>query len=309
MFDIFDAVLPIFLIIALGTFFKKNWLKSEEFWRGLERLSYFVLFPAALFNSISSANFIFIEQAKLILALVATKVIVTIGLMILWKKKNFDKVIFTSVFQGSIRFNNYIFFALGTGLYGYEGMKIVSIISAYMIIFTNIVSVLMFNYYLPDNVSEETKIGNFIKLFYSLISNPLVIASVAGFIFNYCEIVLPKLCSNFLLNLANCALTIGGITVGANLKFIQLSGSKLLGISVVTKLFIVPCITAILLAIFKVEGLDRLVAIVYSVLPCSSTSYILSKQLGGDPDSMTQIITMSTALSIITIPTMLYILG
>ena len=309
MFDIFDAVLPIFLIIAIGTFFKKKWLKSDEFWRGLERLSYFVLFPAALFNSISSANFIFIEQAKLIIALLLAKAIVIIGLMILWKKNNFDKVIFTSVFQGSIRFNNYIFFALGAGLYGYEGMKIVSIISAYMIIFTNVASVLVFNYYLADNVSEETKIGNFVKLFHSLITNPLIIASLMGFIFNYSEIVLPKLFSNFLLNLANCALTIGGITVGANLRFLQLSGSKLLGISVLAKLFILPIITTILLFIFKVDGLARLVAIVYATLPCSSTSYILSKQLGGDPDSMTQIITISTALSIITIPIMIYILG
>ncbi len=309
MFDIFDAVLPIFLIIAIGTFFKKKWLKSDEFWRGLERLSYFVLFPAALFNSISSANFIFIEQAKLIIALLLAKAIVIIGLMILWKEKNFDKIIFTSVFQGSIRFNNYIFFALGSGLYGYEGMKIVSIISAYMIIFTNVASVLVFNYYLADNVSEETKIGNFVKLFHSLITNPLIIASLIGFIFNYSEIVLPKLCSNFLLNLANCALTIGGITVGANLRFLQLSGSKLLGISVLAKLFILPIITTILLFIFKVDGLARLVAIVYATLPCSSTSYILSKQLGGDPDSMTQIITISTALSIITIPIMIYILG
>jgi len=50
-------------------------------------------------------------------------------------------------------------------------------------------------------------------------------------------------------------------------------------------------------------------AILYSALPCASTSYMLSKQLGGDADSMARIITATTVLSLLFLPLVVYILN
>jgi hypothetical protein len=73
------------------------------------------------------------------------------------------------------------------------------------------------------------------------------------------------------------------------------------------KLLILPIVTTIILMFSMVDGLPRAIAILYSALPCSSSSFILAKQLGGDPDLMASIITVTTILSVITISLVLYL--
>jgi len=309
MFDIFNAVLPIFILILLGCWLKNYWLHAEDFWRGLEKLAYFILFPAALFNSISVANLSFIEQAKLILAIISSSAVITVGLMLYWQSKNLDRIQFTSVFQGSVRFNNYTFFGVGGALYGYEGLQLISIISAYMIIVTNVASVIIFNIYALESQPRSQQTSNFFNVMHKLFINPLILASLAGFIFNHFNLGVPKLFTNFLQNLASGALTIGALTVGANLKFTWFKDYKLVVLAAFCKLLLLPIVTTIMLKIFDITGSARSMAILYSALPCASTSYMLSKQLGGDADSMARIITATTVLSLLFLPLVVYILN
>jgi malonate transporter and related proteins len=51
-----DALLPVFLIIAFGVVLKRTLLPADEAWLGLERLTYFVLFPALLTVSTATAD-------------------------------------------------------------------------------------------------------------------------------------------------------------------------------------------------------------------------------------------------------------
>ena len=142
--NIFSNTLPIFLITLLGSLIKRNWLSSDEFWRGLEKLSYFLLFPAVLFNYTSTADLSSKALIKLVIGLVISTSIIAIGLVIYRKKTNGDIIQFTSIFQGSIRYNSYIFFGLASALFGSDGLAIVSVVSFYMIIFTNFLSVVIF---------------------------------------------------------------------------------------------------------------------------------------------------------------------
>ena len=50
------AVLPVFLLIFLGTLlFRGGWL-GAGFWSDAERLTYFVLFPALLVRTLADAS-------------------------------------------------------------------------------------------------------------------------------------------------------------------------------------------------------------------------------------------------------------
>ena len=81
MTQIFFSILPIFLITMLGTGSKKYWLTSDEFWRGLEKLSYFVLFPAVLFNYISTADISSSSLMTLVFGLIISSMIVAVGMV------------------------------------------------------------------------------------------------------------------------------------------------------------------------------------------------------------------------------------
>lgn len=310
MNEIFCSTLPIFLITLLGSIIKNKWLTSEEFWRGIEKLSYFVLFPAMLFNCVSTADLSVASIIKLVVALIISTILVSIGLIIYQKKYNIDKIQFTSIFQGSIRYNSYIFFGVSSPLLGPSGLSIVAVISSYMIIFTNILSVMIFAYYIPNKSVTNTIRTSFVLMMKLIVRNPLIIASLVGFVFNYSNLELHLGLKKTLDSLSNAALAIGMLNVGAGLNFtIRREVLHNVIFTSFIKLVAFPLVSVIVLWLMSIEGIDRSVGILYSCLPCASTAYVLSRQLDGDPDSMASIITFTTFFSVVTISIIMYVMG
>ncbi|WP_218460860.1 AEC family transporter [Rickettsia sp. TH2014] len=310
MNEIFCSTLPIFLITLLGSIIKNKWLTSEEFWRGIEKLSYFVLFPAMLFNYVSTADLSVASIIKLVVALIISTILVSIGLIIYQKKYNIDKIQFTSIFQGSIRYNSYIFFGVSSPLLGPSGLSIVAVISSYMIIFTNILSVMIFAYYIPNKSVTNTIRTSFVLMMKLIVRNPLIIASLVGFVFNYSNLELHLGLKKTLDSLSNAALAIGMLNVGAGLNFtIRRELLHNVMFTSFIKLVAFPLVSVIVLWLMSIEGIDRSVGILYSCLPCASTAYVLSRQLDGDPDSMASIITFTTFFSVVTISITMYVMG
>lgn len=309
MQNIFLGALPIFLITLLGSLIKRKWLTSEEFWRGLEKLSYFILFPAVLFNYIHKADLTSNDLIRLVFALTIATVSVTVLLVIYRRKIPVDSVKFTSIFQGAIRYNSYIFFGLGGSLFGSEGLAVIAVISSYMIIFTNVISVMVFAYYIPRQEQINSR-QNFTFTCKMILSNPLIIASVVGFIFNYGGFELNIGIKKTIAALSESALAIGMLNVGAGLKFnLCMDDVRHSMIASFFKLVIFPIITAFILSLMSITGIDKSIGLLYSCLPCASTAYVLSRQLGGDPDLMASIITFTTIFSVFSISFLMYLLG
>lgn len=310
MQHIFWSILPIFIITLMGSVIKKKWITSEEFWRGLEKLSYFLLFPILLFNYISTADLNSSSIVRLIIGLAISSILLLVGL-ILYKKyyHNIENSRFTSIVQGSVRYNSYIFFALGKALYGDDGMVIVSVVSAYMIIFTNVLSVFVFIHYTGESEDQDKNIIPTISMLLRKCSvNPMIIASLAGFIFNYLDLSLNIGVKNTLESLSDAALAIGIMNVGSGLKFvIDSEDISLIGVSCIAKLLVFPLISFVILSIMSVTGVSKEIGVLYSGLPCATTSYVLSKQLGGDHSLMASIITITTIFSVLTLSLLLYI--
>lgn len=310
MQDIISSVLPIFLITMLGSLIKRNWLTAEEFWRGLEKLSYFLLFPLLLFNNIAHADFQNNMYLRLIISLVIATCIVGAMLIIYNKRYKMPADQFSSVFQGGIRYNNYIFFAMGAALFGKENMSTLAIISAYMIIFTNAISVFIFALYLPHGDGKGHDEPSLLLLSKKIVSNPLIISSIIGFIFNFSGAELDLSIYKTLETLSNAALAIGAMNVGAGLRFnIDLEDMRMISIASIAKLFIMPVITIIVLYSFGITGTAFAIGILYSTLPCASTSYVLARQLGGDHELMASVITITTIASVLTSSLWIYLIS
>ena len=75
-------LLPDFALIALGVaLLRCGWL-APDFWSGLEKLVYFVLFPALLFNAVAAAPLTSTAAAPL-LKVVTLVIMMGIGLSLL----------------------------------------------------------------------------------------------------------------------------------------------------------------------------------------------------------------------------------
>ncbi len=310
MYSVFYSVLPIFLIALLGSVIRRKWLTSDEFWRGLEKLSFYILFPTVLFQysykvDLGSSGFL-----RLAGALIIANLIIAALLVIYQSRRPCDKIQFTTVFQGATRYNNYIFFALGAALFGEEGLTIVSTISPVLLIVTNITSVMSFIYYIPKGGSAVSKRKSILLMFKSIGANPFVIASIVGVIFNYFDLTLNVGVAKTIRSLADSALAIGIMIVGASIKFrIKPEYFKQVIATSSVKLIAMPIVTFVVLWSMSITGTAQSVGILFSCLPCASSSYILSRQLGGDPETMSSTITFTTIFSILSLSLLVYILG
>lgn len=310
MNSVFYSILPIFLITLIGSVIRRKWITSDEFWRGLEKLSFYVLFPNVLFEHSYKIDLSSSEFLRLIIALVIANLIVSVGLIIYQKRTNYDEVHFTSVFQGGTRYNNYILFAMGAALFGEKGLTIVVAISPYMLILTNITSIIIFSYYIRKKDAILPKYKNFILVVKLICANPFVLACLAGVSFNYFEIKLNTGVEKTIHTLADSALAIGILMVGATIQFkIKPEHFKHVFFASGVKLIIMPLATFIVMLFMSVTGLPKSVGIMFSCLPCASSAYILSRQLGGDAETMSSIITFTTVFSILSLSLLVYILG
>lgn len=118
MGQIFDAIIPIFLLIALGTFLKSKIGFSDDFWRSIEKLTFKILFPSLLFVKISDANIDWttalpIAAISVIAILLTTLIAVPLGKLLKLEPKQF-----VAVFQGSFRSNAYVGIAIVLGVLG-----------------------------------------------------------------------------------------------------------------------------------------------------------------------------------------------
>ena len=56
MIAVLAALLPVFLLMIMGFALRHRLLKEDAHWIGLERLVYYVLFPALLIQTTARAN-------------------------------------------------------------------------------------------------------------------------------------------------------------------------------------------------------------------------------------------------------------
>lgn len=106
--------------------------------------------------------------------------------------------------------------------------------------------------------------------------------------------------------LAATSLPLGLICIGAALHLSTLKAeSKMISINTVTRLLIVPIIAYSVANFLGLSPLVMMLLVIFFSIPTAPTSYILTRQLGGDSELMAGIITAQTMLAAITLPIVL----
>jgi malonate transporter len=308
MIGAFVHIVPIFFIALLGSILKKTFLKNEEFWKGLEKLSYFVFTPCIMFNNIASNDLGLVSTLKLLLCLITSSFILGVGLIYFNNRTNGDPFKFTSVFQGSFRFNSLIFLALAQGIYGVDGLEIAAMIAIYMIIFTNFAIVLIYNLYLKKY--DAAGIANLFAISKNVFFTPVILSSLLGFIFNCLDFKLNIAIKMTLVNISNAALTIGIMIAGTRINFAFTNENiRYVLICTIGKMVIFPIVIIIMCKIFFLPNNLTEIAVLYSCMPTASSSYIIARHYGGDIESMVSIITTTTIFSLLSLMFFTYIIS
>ena len=295
------ALLPVFLLIALGYGLRRWLLKRDDEWIGLEKLVYYVLFPALLIESLSQANLravpVFEVGLSLFLAVVLMALLCLALRPLLSARLGIDGPAFTSVFQGSLRWQTFVALAIAANLYGDLGVALASVAMVAIIPLANVMCVtVLARFAAPQRLAWRA-------IIITLLRNPLIWACIVGILFNVTQLPVPKALHGFVDTLGRASLATGLLVVGAGLNLrgiLQPRAATLLTVGL--KLVLLPAMAIGIALLMHLSGPNLAVVACCSSVPAASNAYILARQMGGDAPLLAEILALQTILAVVTMP-------
>ncbi len=301
---VLNSLMPVFLIIALGKLLCRTGFFSDELAKGLNRLTYWVALPALLLDKVTNATFNSGDVTRMsVLLIAATCGSVLIGYLAVFilKLKSQSAGAFI---QGAARSNN-AFIGLPVILYsmskltpGVEALATVALAPA--IVFYNVLSVTVL---LAHSDRKQQSRGQTIHLFVKqLLSNPLLIACVAGLLLNFYGVGFPVAIQSSLSALGSASLALALLSIGSSLSFRGIGNGLLHSITASSiKVFIQPLIGLGLALLWNVPPIERQMLLIFLACPTATASYVLADIFESDRELAARIIVVSTVLSAISL--------
>jgi len=297
---VITALLPVFLLIVLGFILKRTLLRLETQWHGLERLTYYVLFPVLLIQTLVKADLTNVPVAGVGGALLLSLLLMSLlclALRPLLARCAIDGPAFTSIFQGATRWQTYVALAVSVNLYGDTGLALASVGMVAIIPLVNVFSVSVLAHYASP---EKQSIRSILM---TVVRNPLIWACAIGLALNILHLPLPRIWHEVADALGRSSLAIGLLVTGAGLHLAGMFRPSLAAsVAVFLKLALMPVLAIALALWFGLTGSNLAIVAVCSAVPASSSAYVLARQMGGDAPLLAQIITLQTILAAVTLP-------
>ena len=284
-------LIPDFALILFGYFLNRITDWGRAFWGGLEKLIYYVLFPALLFNSIAKTQIDFVVAAP---ALKTAVVIVIVGIVLAWLAKPLfrpTEKTFASGFQTAFRFNSYIGLAIAGRLHGEAGIAAFGIIIGLVVPMCNIASVWALARH--NNAS----------LWKELLRNPLILATVGGVFYSLSGLPLPEVAQMLISRMGAASLACGLLCVGAALELTNVGkNAGLISYFTLVKLVAMPVAAIFTARALGVTGVYEDMVVLLAALPTATSAYVLAVRMGGDGPLVAQGVTISTLAGMLAIP-------
>ncbi len=301
-----DSLIAVFLVIATGWLLKVRNIVTPAHWIGVERLTYQVLFPAVVIHTLATADLRSVPVAAMGMSLVMAILSIAALLLLLrplLARGGIAGPAFTSIFQGSVRWNTFVALALAAGLQGRTGTTLMAIAVASMIPLLNVTCVLVLARFANG---KPMSVGTTVR---SILYNPFIWSSAAGLLLNQAQGLLPTAFTSYLDVLGRASLGIGLLVVGSALDLDRLARPRLAHwVAVGLKLVAMPLAAWLYAGWFGVTGPALTMTVIAGSVPTATAAYFLARDLGGDAPLMAEITTLQTLLALATLPAAVFLL-
>lgn len=295
------GVLPVFVLIAVGYGLRKSDFLPDATWRPIEKLSIHLLYPGFLVPAIWTADISGGGAGAAGAAAVTSVLIIATATYAARPLLTIDGPAFTSVFQGVIRWNSFVFLPVIQSIYGPDGLALAAVVIAAMIPVTNILCVVVLVRWGADQREMSP-----LALTKAILSNPILVACLVGLALNLLKVPSLPGISDTLLLLGGAALPLGLIVAGAGLSFAEVARRRVtIGAVSVVKLVVTPPLMWVLCRLYGGDATAQGIALMCGAAPGAASSYILARQMGGDAPLMAGIVALTTVGSAVGIPVVL----
>ncbi len=285
------GLLPSVLLVALGGAVRNRLTGTA--WAGLDRLNFELLFPALIFTTAASRP---IEPASLLVVGPLVWSVLGLGLALGWLARPFGPerfLDFAGGWQTAWRFNTALGFVVVQALPSADaGLYAITIGMA----------IPMANIFAVTALSRGEGLTAAAGL-RRILLNPFLLASLAGVAVGVTGLALPGPVLAPVALLAQAAIPVALISIGATLKWHALARlDRFTGIIVTTKLVALPLFVTFCAVLLGISAPIVPVLIVFAALPTASAAHVLAAGFGADRQLAATLIAQSTILSAATLP-------
>lgn len=296
----FNQIIVMFIIIIVGIFSYKIKLIDIEMNKKLAELVLMLVNPLVIFISYQrkfEATLLSGLLISLVLALVTHFISILISIVIIRGKKHKKDV---AIERFAIIYSNcgFIGIPLVNGILGSEG---VFYLTAYMTVFNLVV----WTHGMITMSGKKDK-----KTIMEAILSPSIIATLLGFLFFVCKLILPEIVNKSIGYIGNMntplALLVAGVTIGQT-DFLKLFGKIRIYYIGLFKLFIIPVITLLLYSLFDIPQIVVLTTTLACACPVAATINLFSIRYEKNYLYASELFAVTTILSLFTIPLVMII--
>ena len=284
-------LLPDFALIVVGAFICRRTPLNRPVWDGVERLVYFVLFPALLFVSIVKHP---IEPLRALPLAGSAWAVTCAGVLLAYALRAWpgvDARLHASGAQTAFRFNSYVALALADRLAGAGGLAAMALVVSVCVPLCNVAAVWPLARHGGHGFGRE------------LAKNPLILATGSGLLCNLLGLQLPELAATTLQRIGAAALPLGLMAVGAGLQFGALrEGPRLAAALMTIRHALLPAMAIALVPATQLPPAQQLVIVAFAALPTASSAYVLAVRMGGHGGSVAGLVTLSTLIGMVALP-------
>lgn len=284
-------LLPDFLLIAGGAALRRVRGFDAAFWSALERLVYFVLFPALLFRSLATSPLALRDAGRMLAVAIAFTLA---GIALSWLAQpllRLPRSTFAACFQCGFRFNTYVALAAASRIGGDTAVAAIGVLIGVLVPIVNVAAVGMLAR------------GREVHFVGALARNPLLLACVAGIGWKLVGWPMPEIAAHMLALLAAAALPLGLLAVGAGLSLAPgtLPLPALAWWNGV-KLVALPAVALALAYAVSLSPQERTIVVLMAAVPTAPSAYILAAQMTGEGKPVALLISSGTLLAALTLP-------
>lgn len=293
------AILPTILLLVLGNLLRRYAFLPSSFWAASDRLTYFVFFPALLVTKVSVVDLSTIDFMQVFIFITLYFSIISVLTYGLYRLAGASVRQFSSIYQGVLRFNSYVYFAIIAAMWGGQTLATAALIAGVCIPVVNVCCIAAFSLG-SGKFSIQSSV-------FSVLKNPLIIASLLGFVVNVLPVLMPRVLFDTLVILSKAALPLALLSVGAAVRVKKLVVSQgdfsyvTLWGSTLIRLLVAPAIALVIIRLLGMESEMSQVFVLFAAVPTATSSFILSKQLGGDAELMATMISLQTVMSMLSL--------
>ena len=305
MLNVLDSLAPVFLLIAFGAFLVKTRFLNAEMLRGMNDLAYWIGLPALLFHRIATASF---ETAQTGPVLTVFFLGTAGCLAAAWVAARLLRIPSSSrgtLVQAGFR-GNLAFIGLPVVIFAFSGLpagerEVLEATAALslgpILVVYNVLAVWVL-------LASQTGAGAgwLRRLLRQIVTNPLILASAAGFLYSFSGWGLVTSVERPLQVLAQLGLPLALLCIGGSLVLVPVKGSAAAAAAAAwIKVGIGPLGGFAAGWMLGVPKEAMLVAMILLASPTAAASYVLVRQLGGDEAMSAAAVVLSTLFSLISL--------